>query len=250
MKIVRRVNLLAAVLLPLAFAEATAQGASAINAERPSFSSSPLVIAPSTWQIEGGYEFASSDNGPDVETHAVPLALLRVGLTDALELQLNWAGVVSVDVDGQSESGTTDLGVGVKWQLTEDGASVPVALFAGVSLPVGETGFSSDGVDPTLGLFWTYSSTLEWFGTVLLSESDADMMLSNAVGISVPLSASLGSYVEYVGQFPDDGGPQHSLNGGLTYAPRPNLQLDLHLGLGLNDRARDVVVGAGAAYRF
>lgn len=217
-----------------------------INTERPSFSSSPLALSSGTVQLEVGYQF--TDGVVDVQT--LPLALLRVGLVERWELQLSWAGINRVSKNPGSTTGLSDVGVGVKWQRTDAGATVPMALFAGLSLPTGNRAFGSDSVDPTIGIFWTYASALDWFGTATLSESDGDTTLSNGIGISVPISTRTGGFVEYVAQFPDEGGPSHTLNGGITFAPQSNFQWDVNAGVGLNDRAADLFFGAGVAYRF
>lgn len=227
-----------------------AQESDPISAERPGFSSSPFVLAPSTIQIESGYQYTREGGSVDIDDHTLPLVLFRAGLTEQLELQISWAGYSWTDAGGRSFNGTNDAGIGLKWQVTDAAAAVPVALFAGLSLPVGSDEFSSDEVEPTLGAFWSYSAGLDWFGTVLVSESNNDESLSNAIGISLPVDADKGAYVEYFGNYGGIGGPEHYLNGGLTYVPENDMQLDVHVGLGLNDRAADLFVGLGLAYRF
>jgi hypothetical protein len=59
-----------------------------------------------------------------------------------------------------------------------------VALFAGLSLPVGNDEFSSNEVDPAVGASWSHSAGLHWFGTVVFSEASDDTSLSNAIGRS------------------------------------------------------------------
>ena len=217
-----------------------------INTERPSFSSSPLALSPGTVQLEAGYQF--TDDAADVQTY--PLALLRLGLLERLELQVSWPGTSRVDAGRGSIDGSNDTSIGVKWQVTGDDAAVPLALFAGLSLPTGNRAFSSDSVDPSLGLFWTYTSTLSWFGTAALSESNGDTTLSNGIGITFPISARVGGFIEYVGQFGSGNGPSHAVNGGITVAPQSNFQWDVNVGVGVNDRSPDLSVGAGVAYRF
>jgi hypothetical protein len=59
----------------------------------------------------------------------------------------------------------------VKWQLNDADAKFVAGLFAGVSMPVGDSQLTSDDYDPELALFWTYSGGLDWFGTSKLTES-------------------------------------------------------------------------------
>jgi hypothetical protein len=230
--------------------QARAQDTDPINAERPGFSSSPFVLAPSTLQIESGYQYTRESGQTDFDDHTLPQLLFRAGLSERLELQLGWAGYSWTDAGGNSVNGTNDASVGLKWQVTDAGASVPVALFAGLSLPVGNDEFSSNKVDPTVGAFWSHSAGLDWFGTVVFSEADNDTSLSNAVGISLPVDQDKGAYVEYFGNYGGNAGPEHYLNGGLTYVPVYNVQFDVHAGLGLNSRAADFFIGFGLACRF
>lgn len=242
----RWISLLPGLFGILASSASIAQDTSPINAERPGFSSSPFVLAPSSLQIEAGYQFTDGDAA---DVHTLPLALLRYGLAERFELQLSWAGINRIDSGAGSDTGSSDLGIGIKYQLRGDAASVPMALFAGLSLPTGDRGFGSDSVDPTVGLFWSHAARLDWFGTVTLSESDGDTTFSNALGIALPINERSSGYLEYVAQFPG-GGSSHLLNGGVTLMPQYNLQWDLHAGLGLDDDAPDLFIGAGVAYRF
>lgn len=227
-----------------------AQESETISAERPGFSSSPFALPASTLQIESGYQYTRDNGGLDVDDHTIPLLLVRVGLTEHLEMQLSWAGMSWTEIGSSNFNGVNDASVGMKWQLSEPGATVPIALFAGLSLPVGEAGYTSDEFDPTLGAFWSHSARLDWFGTVLISESGSDVSVDNAVGISLPVNNDTSAYVEYFGNYGSNGGPSHYLNGGFAYLPRNDMQLDAHLGLGLNDQAADLFLGLGIAYRF
>lgn len=234
-------------LLSLVGVLTTPAMAQSISAERPGFSSSPLTLAARTLQLEGGYEYR---DGGRSEAHTLPLGLLRYGLLERLELQLSWAGYSRIDVPGADVEGVTDAGLGFKWQATGADAPVPIGIFAGLSLPVGDSELSSDEVDPVLGLFWTRSTAVDLFGTVLISESDNDTVLTNAVGAAFSFDDRRGGYLEYFGSFSDGGGPEHVLNGGLTWLMAVDLQLDVNAGVGLNGRAPDYFVGAGVAYRF
>lgn len=229
---------------------ALAEDNETINAERPGFSSSPIALAPSLVQIEAGYQYTTDSSQIGVDDHTLPLILLRIGLVDRLEMQFSWAGISWTDVGGRHVNGGNDASIGLKWQVSDADATVPIALFAGLTLPVGDAEFSSDEADPSVGAFWSYSAGLDWFGTVIIGESGNDSSISNAVGISIPVDSDKGAYVEYFGNYAGDAGPEHYLNGGFTYLPQHNMQLDLHIGLGLNSGAADAFLGLGLAFRF
>lgn len=216
------------------------------SAERPGFSSSPFAMPIAGWQLEAGYQF---DQDGGVDAHAAPLLLLRYGLAERLELQLGWTGYRRVDGPGFSTDGVGDANVAVKWQLAPRNAATSMAVYGSLSLPVGDTGLTSDDVDPTVGLFWSHSARFDLFGTVLVSHFD-DLALANAVGVSLPVAEDVGGYLEYVVNYVDGSGAAHSLNGGVAVMGAMNLQYDVNAGVGLNGRAGDWFVGAGIAYRF
>ena len=151
---------------------------------------------------------------------------------------------------GSQTNGVKDASLGVKWQLNDKDAKFVAALFAGVSLPVGDSDLSSDDYDPELGFFWSYSSGLDWFGTAKLTDSGKRYKLENAIGINLSLGQETSAFIEYEGSYPEGQGPAHDLNFGVTWLLSHNLQVDLNGSLGLNSRASDYGLGTGIAYRF
>lgn len=238
----------AALLLVPSFAPA--QQTAPISSERPSYSSSPFTLAPDRWQLELGYQFADEGGSADVTVHTLPLALVRVGLTERLEVQLSWAGYTEVNSRAGDIDGRSDALLGAKWRLTDASERTAIALFAGVSLPTGSSEFSSDDSDPTLGLFWSHPGRLDWFGTVDATFADNADIFHNAVGISLPVSGRVGGFVELLSTFPERGGALHSLLGGVSYLWNNDLQFDLNIGAGLNSRATNFTFGFGVAQRF
>jgi len=219
-----------------------------ISAERPGFSSSPYALDEGRWQIEGGYRFTHARSS--VDQHTLPLALLRYGAGPRAEIRFSWPGIAWTDGPAGSVHGPTDASIGVKWQLTDDAARTPVGVFAGLSLPVGDDAYSSDEVDPTLGLFWAHNGRIGLFGTALLSQSGSDTVFGNAVGVNLPLRGSRSAYVEYFGSWGENRGPEHTLDGGFIFLQSNDMQFDVHAGIGLNERAADGFLGIGAAWRF
>lgn len=227
--------------------EAAAQSEPPIRTERPSFSSNAYVLPAGAWQIETGYLYTNDSDRADFEQHTLPLVLLRYGLNEDVELQFGWPGLSWRDVGNSSDNGTNDASVRVKVQVTDDGAATPISFFAGLTLPVGDDEFSSDSFDPSIGAAWAHS---RFFGAVLISASDNDYTFENGLGMSFALKDNTSAYAEWQATVPEDGGPTHSLNGGILWLRRANMQLDLNAALGLNDRAADFSIGAGFSYRF
>jgi hypothetical protein len=226
-----------------------------IRADRPGFSTNPRTVPRGRLQIEAGYQF-SRDEG--VDRHTLPLLLIRAGLARKLELRVSWDGSSWTDASGRFEPEAGDMALGLKAHLVEQGRLLPaLGLLGSLSLPTGSGDSTSDGVDPTGGLLWDYELAAGpvLFGTLLMSSVTDDderfFEAANALGVSIPVNDRFGVFLEYFGSYrTGGGGTAHNLDGGLTYLPADNLQLDIHGGVGLNGRADDCFLGAGLAFRF
>ena len=64
------------------------------------------------------------------------------------------------------------------------------------------------------------------------------------------LSNQWDAFVEYAGDFAEDGGPPHLLHFGTAYRPRPQQQVDVHFGVGLSSHAVDHFIGIGYSFRL
>ncbi len=158
------------------------------------------------------------------------------------------------DPDGP---GDTDLGAKVHLRK-EQGRAPELALLAAVSLPTGDDDFSSDRLDPSFRICGSFelSERLAMgynVGAAWTSESGATLssyLYTAALGIGV--TDRLGAFVELFGEVPASasGRPANSLDGGLTYLLRDNIQVDLAGGIGLSSAADDWFVGLGISARF
>ena len=237
-------------LAGICVSDAVAQDPGPINTERPSFSSSPLTLSTGYWQIEAGYQVTRNNGESSLTEQTLPNALLRFGVYQNLELQLNGIGLKKTRTSGVETDGFQDVNLGIKWQINASDAVVPIGLFAGVSLPVGSSEFTSDDYDPSIGVFWSHSGSLEWFGTVKAQKSGGKYAYDNAVGLNFSLKETTGAFIELHSSMPEGSGPSHNLNGGVTWLLADALQVDVHGAVGLNSRANDYSVGTGIAYRF
>ena len=93
-----------------------------------------------------------------------------------------------------------------------------------ISFPTGGGDATSDSVDPSLGLLWSYDvpGPATTFGTVVVSSLTNDddgrfSQLGASFGAGFPIASNLNGYVEYFGVFADEGAPSNNVNGGLLY---------------------------------
>lgn len=252
-----------------AAAQAPEEAQEDVVTDRPDRTESAVAVAPGLFQVEGGWGFSrTADDGVEVEEHGVGELLLRIGVVPRVEARVEFGGWRSRQTEtaspggGRDESGAADLSLGAKAELYETpGGSTRIALLGAASIPTGEAPFTSDAVDPAVRaavdhelpgpLSLGYNLGVEW-ETVPDSEGDdtlADLVYTVAVGLD--LTSRLGAFVEGFGSaaLSEGGAGETALDGGFTYLLRPNLQLDLSGGFGLDDDAEDWFVGAGATVR-
>ena len=58
------------------------------------------------------------------------------------------------------------------------------------------------------------------------------------------------AFLEYAGDFPQRGGPQHILHVGTAFKVTSNQQLDFHVGFGLSSAAVNHFIGFGYSFQF
>lgn len=237
--------------------------------DRPDQSESTQVVEPGRVQLEiGALWSAERDQPADQETFALPTTLIRIGVAERLELRVGWAGLVRDEVELRrgtlTREGAGDAGLGAKLRLADEQGHRPaMALLAGVSLPVGDTGIGSERSDPSfrfaashtlsrrLGL--AYNAGIAWATeTDRRGESHTLSSYVYTLSAGLALGEKLSGFAELFGEIPGSaaGDTAHSFDSGLTFRLRPNLQLDLAAGVGLTDAAPDWFAGLGVSIRL
>jgi hypothetical protein len=153
-------------------------------------------------------------------------------------------------------NGFGDLSLGFKQQLGPTRGGFDVSLILSVSLPTGENLISSHGYDPTVQLPWSRSLTKNWTAAGMFSlmwpteAGRRNLMGQSSVYFDRQLRQTWDAYVEYSGDFPQRGGPQHVIDFGTAYKPSPHQQLDFHCNFGLSAATPDHSIGFGYSVRF
>jgi hypothetical protein len=254
--------------------------------DRPDFTEASSTVGAGRVQLESGYTFThDNDRATRTSEHAFPEFLLRIGLSDEVELRIGWLGFIFArELDRASGSkdtadGGADMDLGFKFELWEQQGWVPeTAVITAITLPTGGDAFSADHVQAIANFLYSWEVTdcfslggstgvaalhqdvtkeLAVGGTggivTLHRTGDGFVQMSQSVTAGFSLTERLGSYVEWFGFFRTDAadnGPEHYGNGGFTYLINPNFQVDWRAGFGLNERSANFFTGAGFAVRY
>ena len=222
--------------------------------DRPDFTESGVVGPIGGLQFEGGFTWERATG--DLRTTSGPEFLVRWGLTSRLELRFGLPDYV--DLRGPlDESGTGDGSIGTKIQIGPLGDGRDVASVVTVSLPTGETGFTSGGLDPSviltagraIGGTWSVGSQI--FGELSKAGNEREFTWGGTLvfGTSLGRESGTGTFFELAATVPEAGGTEVSVHHGYTHLLSQTLQVDVHGGFGLTESAPDVFIGAGLVFR-
>ncbi len=223
--------------------------------DRPDFTESPQTVPKGLIQIEAGATFERS--GRD-KTTTLGETLIRIGAGERAEIR---DGVPAYNVqrgDGRAD-GFDDAFLGAKFVLIER-ENFPVALLVGATLPTGSRRVAprDTNVEAVLASETALSETLGLaFNLGYGRPNQGDGRFSQFFGsasFGFALSERVGAFAEvYAFDLDERGGSSRQfVNGGFTYAAKPNLQFDIRAGLGLGNRVSgpDYFAGAGVTQRF
>ena len=235
--------------------------------DRPDQTESASVVPARFVQLETGVSYSRDEEGGDtLRTLAGPGTLVRIGVGARTELRVGWDGWVEEEVDSlqpqgldRSVSGIGDGELGAKVKLREESGALPeMAILGGITLPVGDEDLTSDEYDPSVRLAFAHTLTerlgLSYnLGAERFTEGDTFTRYLYTVALGAGFTERLGGFLELFGEEPESGAPggsQVSLDGGVTYLVRPNLQLDAYAGAGITDDAPDWIAGLGLSIRW
>jgi hypothetical protein len=133
-----------------------------INTDRPDFTDATFSVGKDVAVLETGYTFRKTNSGGlNLERRQLPESLLRIGVTDELELRIKWIGYVMTTASDQSSAltqrsaGTDDLQLGFKYELAQQNGWRPMLTFVGGAVvPSGTNGVSANQVQPFANLVY------------------------------------------------------------------------------------------------
>ncbi|MGI9472718.1 MAG: transporter [Rubripirellula sp.] len=243
-----------------------------IETERHDFTQSATTVGRHMMQVESGYSFFYRETSDETESsHTFPEMLLRVGITEDIEVRLRWNHAWKFIDEEENLIGSEDLRYSVKLQLTrqEESSWIPTsAIEIRGSAPTGST-FSTGDAE------FSFDTIYQWelvegltvagstgFGTNgfgefgLLPDPDfADYY--NVWSQSAVVGKELGDlntiYFEWYGIFSDgleDDFATSILNIGVDHYITDNFVVDVRFGCGLNEDSDDFFSGIGGGFRF
>ncbi|KAA9332804.1 transporter [Adhaeribacter soli] len=240
-----------------------------MDTDRPSVGDASKVVPPGTVQIEAGFYYESDKTNfiEEKELH-YPDVLIRVGVLKFAELRLRGRlkHVSLAPAEDQfpweiSQTGLDDIMAGTKIQLWQGNGVLPTAaLQADFRLPAGNKYFKSEKVEPKLRLNFrnklseklslSYNLGVEWEE----NENPAEKKTFNHIGLyslalNYKITDNFKVFVEPFAEFREND-MQQSIDAGLAYNIKPNLQVDLYSGVGLSEEAPDFFVSAGISFRL
>lgn len=183
--------------------------------------------------------------------------LLRTGLTNDLELQLSWDGVIwqQQRSNGQTTErhGLGDVGLALKKRIDLDDERLQWALMAQAKLKTGEADFRAAHDVYGLGSVLDYQMkpdlSLSMY-TLYEVEDTGQLAATIAPTLNYSLQGPWSGFSEYVFRKQEGQRNEHSLNTGVIYRYGPRLQLDASIGFGLGGDTADYMAGVGFATAF
>ncbi len=159
---------------------------------------------------------------------------------------LNWS---NREFANRESSGLVDANIGIKI-AAGDGERLRSAVLFQLSVPIGDSQFSSDDWDPSVAYVWAYDSRVPLVGTVMLSDFGGTYQLDNGLQVPFTINDRQTVFVEWEANLPEGGNDAHWLNGGLMWLLDDSRQIDFEVGAGLNDTAGDYRLSAGFSILF
>jgi hypothetical protein len=223
--------------------------------DRPDQTESATVVPRGLLQVETGLLIAHESQARRYE---LPGTLVRIGLGGRTELRVGHAGIVGGA--GSRGAGDSEVGAKVNLMAQPDRWRPELAILGGLSLPTGDDGFSSEGVDPSFLVSFAndlsprvalgYNVGAAWESSPDRPARAASVVFSSSLGFSP--TDKLGTFLELFGARPTAGdtGTALSVDTGVTFLLTKTIQLDAFAGKRLRGSADDRFVGTGLSFRL
>jgi len=240
----------------------------ALCTDRPTKANAACTVPAGDWQLETdiGNDTRDSQPGVRIETAYFTNPTLKYGVSDRLDLQVNWAPQLRVETTDRASgtrsslSGGGDLYLRMKARIYQSDTAT-VALLPFVKAPIARTGLGNDIWEGGLALpvnivlpnrfTLTFGPELDWLADS--HGSGTHVAIVNVINLARPLTPRLSMAAELsssINRDPAQTVAQYSVDIAVSYLLNPLLQLDVGANVGLNDRTPDTQVYVGLSHRF
>jgi hypothetical protein len=216
---------------------------------RPSKTESAIVLEKGVWQFESAYETELTGEADEREKEILfPGILLRYGLGWGIELRVGKQYETFSD-RFVSINGFTDIDIGAKIKLLRaNDEETEIAMISHFFLPTGSNGISNERVgNESLLLVWhglTEKLGIEY--NIGYSNSEIDSEKGNLVYSFVTdyeINDKSGIFIETYGELLQFEELEASVDLGLAYQFKDNLEFELAAGTGINHKMIFALIG-------
>jgi Putative MetA-pathway of phenol degradation len=242
---------LAALGSPALAAECT-QSDKPIDTDRPDTTNSSIVVPVGSLQNENGVNISRRDSAGIFDGTN---SRWRLGVAPCFEVLIDLPNYVGT-FRGAGASGFGDVVPAVKWQVSPVLGKFDLSITAGAALPTGATAVAGPGVQPYLQFPWSYDLGSGWavtgMETNFFTPASPTVKFANQSTFVIEKEVTERSFlfVEYVGDYPVNGGSSHLFNSGGGYRITDTQQIDFHIAVGLNRNAPAYIFGIGYSFRL
>lgn len=232
---------------------------------RPTLADRIEAVTQGRVEIEGGYTFVRDRfDGIGRSQHLFPDLLLRLGITDRLELRFGWAGYLAEDYDSRapdmSASRVLDPTLGFMFDLIDGNDWIPqTAISAAIPVSFQGSPFAASSFQPlSRALYrWDLSERMAVGGTtgVGLFREDGEnyWQFEQTAEADYVLTDRLDAFAEWqmlVDRGSVDDRTQHLLSLGVGYLWSDHFQVSWRAGVGLTRYSPDFLTGIRLSLRF
>ncbi len=238
-----------------------------IITDRPHFAEAASLVGLGRVQVETGYSyFREANSGTTVQKHSFPEPLFRIGMFQEwfeFRFAYNYLIEETVDLTGRNVlRGSDDIYIGAKIALTEQSGILPeFTIFPQMRVPSGHPNFTAGEVLPGMNFAyaWMITEKLELEVNTVLNRRRDDGLdhyyveLFQPINFEYNLHEKLMVFNEFILISPVgalNASCQYYQHAGFHFFILPNLQLDIHVGVGLNRAADDFFGGNGLSWRW
>jgi len=235
-----------------AAAEGCTQPSNPIETDRPDVTNSAIVVPVGSLQNENGVNLSRNDGANVLDGTN---SRWRLGIAPCLEVLVDIPSYTATFHD-PGASGFGDVVPAVKWQVSPVPGKFDLSVTAGAALPTGASAIAGRGVQPYLQFPWSVDLGSGWAITGMETNffTPADAATRYTYQSTLVLEKEFAEraflFIEYIGDFPANGGNSQLFNSGGGYRITNNQQIDFHIGFGLNRNAPAYIFGIGYSFRL